>query len=273
VFLTHPKLNERESNDYNIGPPAYFHNTLNSSWLIGDAKAGFDGYSHMFWMEPDTLPVKTGWLEALTRETQQMEAQGVWMRGSIQQHNMKMYGDLDRYHLNGNAIYAVGSKPFRTFLRHARRYVPTDVTAFDYAIQVWRAQYGKQDQGHAYITQVVQHKFQETATLSNHPSDLCPGVADWSHRNPLARIVHGNQVLQLLQGSKCCETSSFEESMLQRAQTELAPAYECLKNEMKAAWAVHTDDGNYERKTENWKDEKPASETELPINAPLLPLL
>merc|ERR1712139_637317 len=178
----------------------------------------------MYWMEPDTLPVKVGWLEWLHKETQQMQAQGVWMRGSLQQHNMKMYGDLDRYHVNGNALYSVGSKPFRTFLRHARRYVPTDVTAFDYAIYVWRSQAGAADKGHAYITQMVHHKFQETATISNHPADLCPSLRDWTRRHPLARVVHGNQVLQLLEGSKCCESSADSQSfdVESRAETELS---------------------------------------------------
>ena len=99
-------------------------------------------YNYMFWMEADTFGVRPGWLQALYQLA--VVEQGAWMVGSLQQHNRKMYGHNDYYHINGNALHRFDSEAYRMFLRRARLAHPN---VFDYAVMIERMQVIAQPSG------------------------------------------------------------------------------------------------------------------------------
>ena len=96
--------------------------------------------------------VRPGWLQALYQLA--VAEQGAWMVGSLQQHNRKMYGHNDYYHINGNALHRFDSEAYRMFLRRARLAHPN---VFDYAVMIERMQGGA---AHAHIGQMVTHRIE-----------------------------------------------------------------------------------------------------------------
>ena len=75
-------------------------------------------YQHFMWMEPDVLPVQRDWLERMTEEVaSNAQCQRWWIKGS-NPRCASWYGRIrDRrdYHLNGNALYCLGSDRFADF--------------------------------------------------------------------------------------------------------------------------------------------------------------
>eukprot|EP00658_Telonema_sp_P-2_P046816 TRINITY_DN3514_c0_g1_i4.p1 TRINITY_DN3514_c0_g1~~TRINITY_DN3514_c0_g1_i4.p1 ORF type:complete len:432 (-),score=88.73 TRINITY_DN3514_c0_g1_i4:330-1625(-) len=268
VYLTHASLSHRESTDYSIGPPCFFHNTLNSSWVLSPNRTGVK-YDYMFWAEPDVVGIRQNWLESLYVEAEQMRAQGVWQRGSTQQHNRKIDSETDRWHINGNALYSLQSPGFRSFLRQARKYNPAGVTAFDYALFNWRAPRGRE--AYAAIAQLVAPKFQYTESIQNHPADLCPGLGSFTKRHPAALLAHGNEVLRLIAGSGCCELFADDAFLETRLATELSPAYRCFQDEMRAGWLVHGENPGAGRASVS-ATEQPSYLLRVPLEVPMLSL-
>ena len=90
----------------------------------GDGKAGeslkFPSsrvISHVFYMEPDCVPIRNYWMDAIHSEITN-GAQTFWMKGSKYHGNpqlLKDGSDALRAHLNGNSIYNIGSDEFRSF--------------------------------------------------------------------------------------------------------------------------------------------------------------
>lgn len=74
--------------------------------------------SHIFYMEPDCVPIRNYWLDALQEETRK-EAEGlIWMKGSKyvgNPHLLEVGSEALRQHLNGNSIYNIGSEGFSKF--------------------------------------------------------------------------------------------------------------------------------------------------------------
>ena len=70
-------------------------------------------------MEPDCLPIKAYWLDAINEE---IKATGgdFWMIGSKYEGEIRWFGlktDDFLNHLNGNSIYNIGSQEFQQFYR------------------------------------------------------------------------------------------------------------------------------------------------------------
>ena len=69
-------------------------------------------YTHMFWMEPDSHPVRDNWLEGLLRQI--LAAPALWISGT----HYARYVDKEwqsvthRLHINGNALYNLRSSCF-----------------------------------------------------------------------------------------------------------------------------------------------------------------
>jgi hypothetical protein len=99
--------------------------------------ASFFAVTHMFradafvfqLMEPDNIPIRSFWLDALQKEAQQLQpVEGrcpVWMQGSVSRCPT-WYGDIQKrqdLHINGNSMYCVDEE-FLQFLDEVRRFYP-----------------------------------------------------------------------------------------------------------------------------------------------------
>lgn len=73
--------------------------------------------SHVFYMEPDCVPIKDYWIDGVRSEI--VDYDGVfWMKGSKYHgnpHLLEVGSDALRIHLNGNSIYNIGSEEFARF--------------------------------------------------------------------------------------------------------------------------------------------------------------
>lgn len=70
---------------------------------------------YMLWCEPDFVPIRRHWLDLLY-ERELIGVPPFWMRGSIPRYP---FSDGD-WHLNGNALYAVGNRSFAAFAKSSR---------------------------------------------------------------------------------------------------------------------------------------------------------
>lgn len=73
--------------------------------------------SHVFYMEPDCVPVRANWLAALDRSCRWPNPR-FWVKGSIFRGNPDAIAIKRHYnllHLNGNALYNVASQQFSAF--------------------------------------------------------------------------------------------------------------------------------------------------------------
>lgn len=150
-------------------------------------------YKTMFYMEPDNLPCRTGWLTALDRESR--VPGGFWVRGSILRDGVE---DTGRYsyasHINGNALYAIGNKEFRAFLSKVETSFwarPNDfLGGYDVALHTLRSD-------RSFMTWIEYtesvHLFQYTQLVQNlfrtqgNASEIC-------QRYPSTYFIHGREV-------------------------------------------------------------------------------
>ena len=74
--------------------------------------------SHIFYMEPDCVPIRKHWIDALINEIENEADDLIWMKGSKfvgNPHLLTVGNEALKQHLNGNSIYNVGSDDFRKF--------------------------------------------------------------------------------------------------------------------------------------------------------------
>ncbi len=120
-------------------------------------------YTHAFYMETDTRPVRAGWLEALRRHADS----SVWMKGTIMRYpkptvlGFEPYRSIYLYHINGNSLYRLGCPCFKAFLRSVMD------SYHDYAFDTSMAFYRLELRRYA-LFQRIAHRFAFT--------DI---VADW----------------------------------------------------------------------------------------------
>lgn len=123
--------------------------------------------SHIFYMEPDCLPIRNYWLDAVQDEIRKESEGLIWMKGSKYQGNLKLLENASealRQHLNGNSIYNIGSDEFREFysnyIKPSYNY-KKDISPYDLKIfEVLLMEDGKLQNkfGHHFITtKVVQN--------------------------------------------------------------------------------------------------------------------
>lgn len=91
--------------------------------LLGKVKLAVTP-QYAYYMEPDVQPVRSNWLNALDASVR-WPNQPFWMKGSIYRGNNKgVYATRhppQYYHINGNAIYNLGDRAFRSFyVKHYR---------------------------------------------------------------------------------------------------------------------------------------------------------
>lgn len=99
--------------------------------------------SHIFYMEPDCVPIRKNWIDALVKEIKNEPEDLIWMKGSKyvgNPHLLEVGSEALRQHLNGNSIYNIGSDEFRDFyFKHIKpNYVelaPYDLRIFEILLQ------------------------------------------------------------------------------------------------------------------------------------------
>ena len=111
----------------------YDKRRLNANWTVGPNnlffkflyRAAAEGYRFMAQLEPDIVPLRPLWVEELNSLAASSEA---WVVGSpflsLCAHNMQTsqcsgLGLSIKFHINGNALYAVGDPQFRAYWRRA----------------------------------------------------------------------------------------------------------------------------------------------------------
>lgn len=108
----------------------------NQFWNAFSAHAA---YRHMFYMEPDTWPLKPNWLsivDSVSRDN------GFWMRGTLMRYQPRFVVAPEPYrsaytrHINGNAIYDLHDLCFAHYRELVR--VAYGDAAFDVAMSLYR---------------------------------------------------------------------------------------------------------------------------------------
>lgn len=94
--------------------------------------------NYVFYMEPDCLPVRQNWLDAIHDEIGAHDGD-FWMLGSKFAGEIRWFGNQrDDFinHLNGNSIYNIGSKEFRQFYHEeiTPNYPKTELIPYDLKI-------------------------------------------------------------------------------------------------------------------------------------------
>eukprot|EP00658_Telonema_sp_P-2_P021858 TRINITY_DN18716_c0_g1_i6.p1 TRINITY_DN18716_c0_g1~~TRINITY_DN18716_c0_g1_i6.p1 ORF type:complete len:407 (+),score=69.34 TRINITY_DN18716_c0_g1_i6:97-1221(+) len=193
---------------YGAGPPNMFRMLFSSDVM------GRRGYTAMFWGEPDTFPVRAGWLDGLFRKAIDMHHGPWWELGTVQSFVRRNQNNADRFlwHTNGNALYRYDSPAFAEFVSQA---IPEGMEgAFDTSLYEHR--FGESKWGLsrklpllAHTNIHLLHRFGYTEAVKNHPQDLCmPNLKNWTERWPGVFLVHSKAFGALLKCSRCCETSS-----------------------------------------------------------------
>ena len=120
--------------------------------------------SHIFYMEPDCVPIRNYWIDALRNEIQREPDGLIWMKGSKyvgNPHLLKVGNEALRQHLNGNSIYNIGSDDFRDFYFKQIKPNYTELAPYDLRIfEILLMDNGKlyKQFGHHFIpTKVVQN--------------------------------------------------------------------------------------------------------------------
>lgn len=125
---------------------------------------------YVFYMEPDCIPIRPNWLNALDTSVRWPQAV-FWMRGSIYRGNNKgVYATRHApqvFHINGNAVFNLADRRFRSFyVKHFRPYVnsvsKTRERSFD--TEFYRYMH---DIDNVMVTRTIIHRFQYSEIVQN----------------------------------------------------------------------------------------------------------
>lgn len=210
---------------YYYGAPAMFFGLWRNSQLLSW------NYDYMFWCEPDVVPVRHGWLDALYEEIHFMAREGIWQKGSSPQyaHAVDHVSSLktvehELFHINGNSIYDFKSAEFRKFLTEAAGTIPN---SFDFSIYSHLHQHDAEQ--YQLVTQGALKRFQYTGLIMNNPTDLCiPTLGAFLNRYPQVSLVHGKAVKFIRMGSTCCNLFEEKAATIHRQHSD---QYHCLLGE------------------------------------------
>jgi hypothetical protein len=73
----------------------------------------FRKYRYAFYMESDCYPIRDFWLDELCKNVNNSES--FWVKGSVYRGSHSL-SNISKNHINGNAIYATGSRKFNLFI-------------------------------------------------------------------------------------------------------------------------------------------------------------
>jgi len=210
---------------YYYGAPAMFFSLWRNSQLLSW------NYDYIFWCEPDMIPVRHGWLDALYEEIHFMGREGIWQKGSSPQyaHSVDYVSSFktvesELFHINGNSIYDFKSAEFSKFLMEAAGTIPN---SFDFSIYSHLHQHNARQ--YQLVTQGALKRFQYTGLVMNNPTDLCiPTLGTFLNRYPQVFLVHGRAVRNIRLGSSCCNLFEEKSGTIHRQHSD---QYHCLLGE------------------------------------------
>lgn len=143
--------------------------------LLGKVKLSVNP-QYVFYMEPDVQPVRANWLNALDMSVR-WPNQPFWMKGSIYRGNNKgVYATRHPpqfYHINGNSIYNLADRAFRSFyVKHYRPFVQNQQSTPNqkqkersYDTDFYRFMHSMD---HVEVARNVFHKFVYTDVIQNY---------------------------------------------------------------------------------------------------------
>ena len=165
-------------------------------------------YDFFFLMEPDVIPIRDFWMEALVREILKSFHEGetdVWQIGSLS-HCGAGYGDIAArrdVHMNGNSLYNTRDDEFSKYIERMKEFYPAGMAGvgisgcatgfiyeggYDHTLYRYRAHPAHWDDLWNY-----HHKFQYTDVIQNR----CEDVYDpWElgAKYPNTYLVHSKSV-------------------------------------------------------------------------------
>ena len=187
-----------DANDvYPLAAARMFFKLFKSSKLIR--------YPAMYYMEPDNIPCKQGWLDQLFRESR--VPGGFWVRGKFVE-SLRKSGSIIRdrdpvtgqypysQHINGNALYAIGDADFRSFVSHIVEpafWGDPDEFLGGYDVALYMIRQNRTLISWIYYTETI-HLFQYTSLIQNlyrtpgNSSLICDEF-------PKTYLVHGREVV------------------------------------------------------------------------------
>ena len=153
-------------------------------------------YSHMYWMEWDVKPVRSGWLDALSGP---LLSEPFWMKGG--RYRGRAFDELVQRdpsswmwvgHLNGNALYALHDAEFNAFLQLVMEREPPSHFWKPFDVAIWKTLHDLPYSWHLY--QVHGDKFITTSAIRHlgftvQPAELRELVAS----SPHIHLVHGDR--------------------------------------------------------------------------------
>ncbi len=148
---------------------------------------------YAFYMEPDCLPIRSNWLNALDNSVR-WPHEPMWMKGSIYRgYNRLVFATKSPpqlFHINGNAIYNLGDRSFRKFF--VDNYKPFALTASQGRDRSFDTDFFRfmHDIDNVMISRNYFHKFQYTDLIQNFwKSSYSASKIRDSH--PGTYLVHG----------------------------------------------------------------------------------
>jgi hypothetical protein len=178
----------KDKNDrYLMGSRLMFEMMLSKRLNFGLIKL-----SHIFYMEPDALPIRPYWLEGINQQIIFPNTK-FWMKGSIFRGQIQMVSmDLlyNHVHINGNSIYNLEDEKFEKFYFEIVKPFGKkfkEVGAYDtdvYRVLLWK---------NAKYSAELFHLFQFSDFIQNHWHSEY-SLSEIRENSPNTFLVHGGQV-------------------------------------------------------------------------------
>ena len=177
----------KEQDKHILGARLMFENCLKKNHEL------FRDINYMFYMEPDCRPIKKNWLIALQSEV--YDNANFWMKGAFFRGDIKFLYENEylpnKYHINGNSIYNLGSDYFadfyfKTLRPYIKRHVES-ITAYDTDISEFIM-----DKKNIQIVGRIIHNFIFTEIILNYWHTNYT-VKDVNTENPNSYLVHSGQ--------------------------------------------------------------------------------
>lgn len=157
-------------------------------------KIGLRDPGYVFWMEPDTVPIREGWLTALTLACADEEP--FWIKGSALRHDLRPAIITQRYgahfltHINGNALYNMRPDAYPQFyyqvlLPYLETKGPAKHGAFDTTVARFLNDPANYDFWRANV-----HRFRYTEIIQNRWGESY-STTERAHKYPDTFLIHG----------------------------------------------------------------------------------
>lgn len=156
-------------------------------YMLSKKNSLFKECTYVFYMEPDCIPIRSEWIDALQKEIGSFWIKGAIFRGKFENKINKYLPN--KYHINGNALYNIGDKRFVEFyFKILRPYIERhgdSITAYDTDFSEFLLDIKNYD----YVKMII-HNFVFTETIQNlwH---LNYSVKEVRQKYPQTFIVHG----------------------------------------------------------------------------------